>query len=146
MADAVEVAIESALLNRLIALTFSPVIPVSLPNITFVPPTAGDNVAWLRATFLPATSVELSVDFEGSNQHYGILQIDVFYGQGSGELAPARIAATIIQWFKRGTRVTKDGFVAQITRLPRRGQMIRDDPWQMIPVTIPYLAFAPSPA
>jgi hypothetical protein len=146
MPDAVEVAIESALLNRLNALTLSPAVPVSLPNITFVPPTAGQSVAWLRATFLPAATTELSVDYTGSNQHYGIFQVDVFYGQGGGELAPARIAAAVIQWFKRGTKLTKDGFKVEVTRAPRRGSLLRDDPWQMLPVSIPYVAYAPNPA
>jgi len=146
MPDAVEVAIESALLNRLNALVLSPVLPVSLPNVTFVPPTAGPNVGWLRGTFLPAKSFPLGVDYEGNNQHYGIFQVDVFYGQGSGDLAPGRIAASVIQWFKRGTVLTKDGFVARIKDIPSRGQTIKDDPWVMIPVSIPYLAYALNPA
>src|ERR1019366_5752223 len=144
MADAVEVTIASGLLNRLTSLVFSPVVPIALPNITFVPPVAGDNVAWLRATFLPATSAALGVDYEGTNQHFGIFQVDVFYGQGSGELPPARIATSILGWFKRGFMMTKGGFAVQVTRLPYRKQMIKDDPWMMIPVCIPYTAYAGS--
>lgn len=144
MPDAVEVAIESALLNRLNALVLSPSVPISLPNIPFTPPAEGQGACWLRATFLPATSTALSVDYEGSNQHYGIFQVDVFYGQGGGELAPGRIATAILAWFKRGLALTKDGFTVQVTRLPYRKQMIRDDPWMMIPVCIPYQAFAGS--
>ncbi len=146
MPDAVEVAIESALLTRLNALTLSPSVPVALPNVTFVPPTAGQNVAWLRATFLPASTVELGIDYAASNQHYGIFQVDVFYGQGGGELAPARIAAAVIQWFRRGTKLTKDGFKVEVTRAPRRGSMLLDGAWTMLPVSIPYVAYAPNPA
>lgn len=152
MPDAVEVAIESALLNRLVALTFSPVIPLALPNVgtppsrEFTPPAAEPGANWLRATFLPADSFALGIDYGSSNQHYGILQVDVLGYLGDGELAPGRIAASVIQWFKRGTKVTKDGFTAEVTRIPRRGTMVKDDPWVMIPVSIPYLAYAPNPA
>lgn len=147
MPDPVEVAIESALLNRYNALVIGS--PDTLyraqPNYPFTPPVATPNVYWLRATFLPADSFALSVDYEGTNQHYGIFQVDVFYGQGSGELAAGRIATSVMQWFKRGTRVTKDGFVVDVTRTPFRRSMIKDDPWVMIPISIPYLAFAANP-
>jgi hypothetical protein len=145
MVDAVEVAIESALLDRLNALVFSPAIPISLPNVTLNPPVPGPNVAWLRATFLPATTVELEVAFDGINQHYGMFQVDVFYGLGTGELNPARIAATIIEQFKRGTVLVKGDCSVTITRPPYRKSMLRTDPWQMIPVCIPYLTYATTP-
>lgn len=145
MADAVEVAIESALLNRLVALTLSPVVPVSLPNLGFVPPVPGPNVCWLRGTYLPASSTELSIGFQSSNQHYGIFQVDVFYGQGSGDLAPGRIASSVLQWFKRGTILTKDGFSVKIAKLPSRGAAAEASPWIMIPISIPYLCFAVNP-
>jgi hypothetical protein len=146
MADAVEVAAESALLNRLVALTFSPAIPLALPNVTFNPPTVSQTAMWLRATFLPADSFALGIDYGASNQHYGIFQVDVFYGQGGGELAPGRIAASVIRQFARGTRLTKDGFTVDITKTPYRRAMLKDDPWMMIPVSIPYLALASNPA
>ena len=56
MTDSVEVAIESALLNRLVAFCLSPAIPLALPNINFTPPAVGSNVFWLKADFLPADS------------------------------------------------------------------------------------------
>lgn len=142
MADAIEVAIQSALINHLKALLTSPAFPLSLPNINFTQPTAGPNVFWYRATFLPATSFALGVAFDSANQHYGIFQVDVFYGQGSGELAPGRIAAGVIGHFDRGTVVTKDGFSARVTLKPYRSAMVKSDPWMMIPVSVPYLSFS----
>lgn len=146
MADAVEVAIESALLNRLAALTFSPAIPVSVPNVAFTPPTAAPGIVWLRGSFLPADTYALGLGYSSTNQHYGIFQVDVFYNQGAGELAPGRIAAAVIAYFKRGTQLTKDGFRVEITKTPYRANMIKDDPWIMIPVSIPYKTYAPNPA
>lgn len=155
MPDAVEVAIESALLNRYNAFQLgSPdTLHRAQPNVAFTPPQPSSLVGgltvynyWLRATFLPAESFALGIDYGSHNQHYGIFQVDVFYGQGAGEYAPGRIATSIIQWFKRGTQLTKDGFTVEMVRPPRRGNLIKDDPWIMIPVSIPYLAFAINPA
>jgi hypothetical protein len=146
MADAIEVAIEGALLTRLRALTLSPAVTVSLPNVPFTPPTpVTQTSAWLRATFLPAPSMAMGVQYDAANRHSGIFQVDVFYGQGGGELAPARIASTIIQWFPRGSRYSQDSATVEIgigNNIPRRGQMLKDDPWVMIPVSIPYVAYA----
>lgn len=144
MPDAVEVAIQSALLNRLGAMVLTPAVPVALPNVPFTPPVPGQNAAWLRGTILPADSIALSVDYGSENQHFGIFQVDIFYGIGSGALAPGRIADAVLAWFRRGTRLTKDGFTVEVTRVPWVGQLIDDDPWVMIPVSVPYLAFAVS--
>lgn len=141
MPEPVEVAIESALLARATAFATVQSIAIALPNVAFTPPTAGANVKWLRVTFLPAPTTSLPTG-SGSDRYYGIMQIDVFHGQGAGELAPGRIASQIIDYFGRGTEVTKDGFTVRIYRRPSRGPMIRDDPWMMIPVTINFECFA----
>jgi hypothetical protein len=140
MADAVEVAILSALLNQAVAALGSA--NIALPNVAFTPPTPSQTASWYRATLLPADTVALGVDPDADNQHYGLLRIDVFYGQNGGELAPMRLAAAVISAFKRGTKLTKDGFEVLIWKTPFRGNAIKDDPWIMIPVSIPYIAFA----
>lgn len=129
------------MLTRAQAFATSQAVAISLPNVAFTPPTAGQNVKWLRATFLPAPTASLPVG-SGSDQYYGIMQVDVFHGQGAGEYAPGRIASAVIDYFKRGTEVSKEGFTARVYRQPSRGPMIKDDPWIMLPVTIPYQCFA----
>lgn len=144
MAEPVEVAIEYALLTKAqqFASSQSPAIAIALPNVAFTPPTAGANVKWLRATFLPAPTTSLPTG-SGSDRYYGIMQIDVFHGQGAGELAPGRIASAVIDYFKRGTEVSKDGFTARVYRRPSRGPMIVDGGgWVQIPVTINFECFA----
>jgi hypothetical protein len=147
MADAAEVAIESALINRLVAFCASPAIPLALPNIDdFTPPVMSPSSYYLEAHFLPADSFALGVDYGADIQHYGIFQVSVFHGLGAGEYAPARIAANVIAYFKRGTRLTKDGFVVDVFKAPFRGRMQKEPDRVMIPVSIPYIAFAPNPA
>jgi hypothetical protein len=146
MTDAVEVAIEAALLSSATEFANNNSITIALPNIAFIPPTVTLNAKFLRATFMPVPSLSLAVSFSGTNQHYGIFQIDVFYGQGSGEMAPARLAASIIENFKPGTTLSNSGFTTRIIKTPYRGPLIKDDPWTMIPVSIPYITFASNPA
>lgn len=145
MSELVEVSIEVALLARAKEFAVAQGLTISQPNVAFTPPTASTSAKWLRATFLPAPSFGRTINHDGFNQHYGLMQIDVFYGQGAGEIAPGRIAATIIQYFTRGTILRPDGFTVRIEDTPRRGPIIKDDPWMMIPVSIPYRCFARNP-
>lgn len=153
MTDMVEVAIQKALVNRYTALVFSPSIQKAYPNVgssdkrTFTPPTPAPGVLWLRASFLPAAPEALGISFASNNRHIGIFQVSVFGYQGDGEYVPGRIAATVIQWFKRGTRLTSDGFVVETgygSQVPRRAPLVEDPPWVMIPVSIPFQSFATS--
>ncbi|MDB5724629.1 MAG: hypothetical protein JWQ16_1383 [Novosphingobium sp.] len=144
MAEPVGVAIESALLSRAqaFAAAQSPVLAIALPNVAFTKPTPGPAAKYLEATFMPVQSVEMGVSFDAHVQHYGLLQISVFYGLGAGEYAPGRIASQIIQYFARGTVLIKDGFKVRIDKAPFRGPLIKDDTWMQVPVSIPYQCFA----
>jgi hypothetical protein len=146
MVEPVEVAIEIALLARAEAFATAQNVPISMPNIKFTPPTAGPTAKWLRANLLPAPTAGLGVSASSSNQHYGILQIDAVFGGSGGEPVVARLAASVIAYFKMETKVYKDGFAAMVWKPPFRGSMLKDDPWMFIPVSIPYVAFAANPA
>lgn len=140
MADAVDVAIKAALLDRAQAFATAQGLgsAISMPNVEFTPPTAGKTAKWLRATLLPNETDSRRVSDTEPALHFGFLQIDVFYGLGAGELAPGRIASAAIDYFPRGTVFERDGFEIRITREPYPQPLIKDDPWAMIPVRIPY--------
>jgi hypothetical protein len=142
MTEPVEVAIESALLTRAQAFATAQGLTIALPNVAFTKPAPGQTAKYLEATFMPVPSVEMGVSFDSHVQHYGILQVSVFYGLGAGEYGPGRVASQIIQYFARGTNLIKDGFKVRIDRAPFRGPLLKDDTWIMIPVSIPYQCFA----
>lgn len=146
MAEPVEVAIEKALLTRAQAFATAQTLTIALPNIAFTPPVMTQNAKYLRAYFLPAPTDGPGINSNSQNQHYGLLQVDVCYGAGAGEYAPGRIVSDLIAYFKRETKVTSDGFNAMIWKPPFRGPLLKDDPWFYIPVSIPYICFAPNPA
>ncbi len=146
MTEAVEVAIELALLDRAQAFATANSLQIALSNIDFTPPPVGKASKYLRATIIPADTFALGVAFAATNQHYGLFQIDVFFGSGGGEIAPRRIAAAIISYFKRGTRiVSSSGFNVDVLQTPRLGPLVQNGAWVSLPVRIPYNTFA-SPA
>lgn len=144
MAEAVEVAIQYSLLTRLTAFAAaqSPALQLAQPNVKFAP----TDAIWLRSTFLPATTNSLGVSFASRNMHYGIFQVDVFNSDKIGEPASARIAALLIQYFKRGTTMSKDGFITQILQAPYRAALLYDGAAVIIPVRMNYTCYASNPA
>lgn len=149
MTDAIEVAVEHALLARLQNYCATNSLLLAVPNRDFTKPdpTVTRDAKWLRATFLPADTLTLALS-TGDNQHYGLFQVDIFYSKNTGEYPVVRLAADIIALFTKGTSITQDGFVVQVIRAPYRGRMRDDvDPaWVIVSVSIPYVSFAPDPA
>lgn len=141
MTDAVEVAVELALLSRAQAFATANSLTIAMPNISFVPPTVTKTAKYLRASLLPADTETLSIG-TGHDQHYGILQMDVFYGVGGGEIAPLRIASALISYFKRETLMSSNGFDVRVYKTPYRGPQMTKDAWASLPVRIPYRTFA----
>ncbi len=145
---AVESSILSALNTRLAALTFSPTMTVSYPNVTFTVPTVGQNAKYLRVTQLPADTFEQGVGFNGTNKYTGIYQVDLFTGNNFGEPNAIAIAEQIIAQFKRGTQLIKNNFIIEILDPPSRLPYVQDDSgsWWMLPIRITYTCYARNPA
>lgn len=155
MPDLPEVAIEGALLAEAQRFANSQSLTISNPNKAFTPPAAATTTGtapnlttvygkWLRATVLKGETRALSISENGTNKHYGYLQIDVFYGLGkvgAGSIAPLRIAADAIAYFPRNTKLTRDGVTVEIIDKAYALDGRKDDPWWMVPVRIPYCAF-----
>lgn len=150
MPEPVDVAIQKALTDRATAFADAqvPALTIAHPSVVFTPPAAKTGNSfnrWLKLDFIPAPTVSLGVDYAASNQHYGTLQISVFVGFGAGELVPKRIAAAVAAHFKRGPPIDMDGFRIKISDTPKIGGGMKDDPWWMVPVSIPFKCFASSP-
>lgn len=145
MSDAVEVGVSKALLARVNAFASSQspslLTLTAYPNVAFTPPEPSKIKVWLRATILPVPTFEMAVAFDGPNRHSGILQIDTFQGRGLGEPALLRLAAQVIAYFDRGTKMVSDGVTVQVLSKPYRMSLGQDDNWAFAPVRIPYTAF-----
>ncbi len=140
MTDAV-VAIETALMARATQFASINALQISLPNIAYAPPPSNKTAKWLKAVFLPKA---VPPDFGISPGNYiytGILEIDVYYGQGAGSLNAARIASDLIAYFQRGTSMTYDGTTVTVLKAPYRSVSTKDGPWLKIAISIPYQSF-----
>lgn len=141
MANGIEAKIFNALAYHMSQLVFSPSIPVAWPNVAFVPPASNK---WIRFHEIPAQTLPLSVDDRGANQHQGLAQISVFWPLNTGLVQPNEIASSIISHFKRGTRISRESIVVEITQASRSAALYEDR--VMIPVTINYRSFIANPA
>lgn len=146
MADAAEVASLKAVINKLQQFADIPVSRMQMPNVGFTPPDTNSGNMWLRVNHIPNDSFSLGLSRSSSNQHYGIVQIDVMADPGVGEYAPGRMASSLIEHFEVYTNLESDGFRVQIYRLPSRGTLLKDGAWVFIPVSVSYRCFAPNPA
>jgi hypothetical protein len=144
MPDAVEVAIEAALLARAQAFATAQSVTIALPRIDFTPPAPGPTVKWLRASFFPTPTETLSIG-SGTNMHSGLFQIDCFCGVGGG-LVSARLRDAAIAYFKRDTTMTRDGFTTQIRRAPWPIPGDRDDGWWRDSMRLAFICFASNPS
>lgn len=76
--------------------------PIAWPNI----PYEGDGAEYLRPTFIPAETLQVSLGTTGKDETNAIYQVDVFSLRGSGRSA---LVDTIADHFKRGTVLTYNG-------------------------------------
>lgn len=134
----VESQITEALLQRLAALTLSPVLPIANPNVTFTPPASGP---YLQANILRSPTE--TVGISRWDERTGIFQVDVVYAAKDGLIKPTQIADQIAVWFKRGTRLLNGAVRVDIYETPEIGTPLTDTPYVRTPVTIRYRVFTP---
>ena len=91
-------SISAALDVRLNALSGSS--PIAWENIAYKPV---KNKLYLRATHLPAPTVQAGLGTAGIDEYLGIYQIDVFAMAGEGRGKAEAKADVIADHFKRGT-------------------------------------------
>lgn len=141
MATGADANILAALLDHLATLTFSQVLKIAYPGITF--PAAGqtkpDN--YLAATFLPNQTRTITLA-DGSQQHRGLLQVSVYWKAGAGLVKPLEAAGKIIDHFAKDTTLYSGSLKVRIDAKPWAASPIQEDDRVQIPVTIPYHCFA----
>jgi hypothetical protein len=142
MSELIEAAIQTALLTKLKAFATANSLRIAYPGVAFEPPKTTATVMWLRVNFIPADTITMALTYGAPNQHYGLMQVDVMLNAGSGERPALRMAASLIAYFPRGTKMNSSGFTVEVTRAPFRNSSQKDDPWIFFPVRIPYNTFA----
>jgi hypothetical protein len=139
-----EVAVISELYGRADKLALRLGYPITFPNdAIFQTPTSG---GWLRSTVLNARGESFGMGARDSNQHPGILQIDIFRPTGEGEVPARQVADQVIAEFKRGTKLKGDDVRIEVVDPPFTSQALQEPDWIRLAVSIPFTAFAANPA
>ena len=136
MATYTDTKVWRALAARVGTLTFSPAVPVSLPNMPFTPPT---NHIWLRVNEIPASTTPFDVK-GGTTDRIGLMQIDVFRPLGEGHVTAKETAGKVAAHFPVALRLYSEGVKVVVTRA-EIGPIIKEDVRIMLPVTVRWRAF-----
>lgn len=124
--------IQGALRAQLNTLPSSP--PIAWENVNYEPKA---KTLFLRATSLPAPTVQACFGDTGRDLHVGIFQVDVFIPEKQGR---STWPDSIADHFKRGTVLTQNGVDVRITTVSI-APAINDEHFYIVPVSIGYQAF-----
>ena len=108
--------------------------PVAFPNIPYTPQA---TTTYLRASFLPAETVQAALGASGKDETNGIYQIDVVTPRGSGR---PQLIDTVADLFKRGTVLTYNSIKVRI-RSVSMAPAILDDEWYFVPISVNFQSY-----
>ena len=83
--------IAELLLSKIAAITLTPALPVSWPDVQFTPP-AG---TYLEVKLFPSTTLSPYLSNDDPDRFHGFIQVTVVSPAGQGELGPKEIAGKI---------------------------------------------------
>ncbi len=102
---------------------------IAYPNITYKPV---GNATYLRASFIPADTLQVSLGSNGKDETQAIYQIDVVSPRGSGR---STLTDNVADHFKRGTVLAYNNLKLRI-RSVSIGPAINDGAWFFVPVSV----------
>jgi hypothetical protein len=102
---------------------------IAWPNVDFKP-AAGST--FLRASFIPGETVQVSLGGSGKDETNAIYQVDVVSPRGSGR---SSVADSIADHFSRGSVLAYNGTKLRV-RSVSIGPAINDGAWHFVPVSI----------
>lgn len=108
--------------------------PVAFPNVPYKPQA---GTAYLRASFLPAETVQASMGDSGKDETNGVYQIDVVVPRGSGR---PQLIDTVADLFKRGTVLTYNSISVRV-RSVSMAPAILDDEWYFVPISVNFQSY-----
>jgi len=123
--------VQAALDAKLATITAT---PIAFPNIPYKPQA---GTVYLRATFLPADTVQASMGEDGKDETNGIYQVDVVVPRGTGR---PQLTDTVADLFKRGTVLTYNGVKVRV-RSVSMASAILDEEWYFVPISVNFQTY-----
>jgi len=131
-----EQAIKTALKDRLIALTFSPTIPIAWPNRDFVAPTVDLDARWFEAVFVTAPVQRLTI--RARHRRSGSMVVTVASRVNKGTAQGEGLADAIAAHFPADLRLVAGANRIRITEDPSVRDGFLDGGYWRTPVIIPW--------
>jgi hypothetical protein len=108
--------------------------PVAFPNVPYKPQA---GTTYVRASFLPTETVQVSLGATGKDETNGIYQIDVVAPRGSGR---PQLLDTVADLFKRGTVLTYNSVTIRV-RSVSMAPAILEDEWYFVPISVNFQTY-----
>lgn len=133
-----EAIIFEALMARLNTLVLSPVMPIAIPRVPFVPPA---DRRFLRVQLMPNTTERLFIGSNDPHRHYGIFQVMVVWAADEGDLPSQERAGLVATHFKADTKMVYGDVTVRSMKRPDVAPSYDDGADLLTPVTIEYESF-----
>jgi hypothetical protein len=98
---------------------------------------------WCRISLLPAEPIPLSIGPSGMNEHRGIAQVDLFYAQDVGTVAPNAMAALVMAAFPRGFNALSGADNVQVSG-SHQLTAYQVESWYVVPVVVRWSSYRSS--
>lgn len=132
-------SIARALFTRMTALVTDPVLAVAWPDVPFTPTT---GTPYLAVSFLPNGNQRRFIGSSAPHRHIGIMQVDVMWPKGQGEIQPLKVAGQVAAHFPCDLALYQDGIRVRITKEPDIvGPLSIKDGWLTCPISIQFEAW-----
>lgn len=131
-----EQAIKTALKDRLIALTFTPSMPIAWPNRDFTKPKEDFDNRWLEAVFVTAPVQRLTI--RARHRRSGSMVVTVASRVNKGSAEGEGLADAIVAHFPADLRLTAGANRIRITADPSVRDGFLDGDYWRTPVIIPW--------
>lgn len=102
--------------------------PIAWPNIPYEP----GNATYLKPSFIPAGTLQVTLGDTGKDETLAIYQVEVISPRGAGR---SSLPDTIADRFKRGTILTYNGVSLRV-RSVSIGSALTDGAYYIVPVSI----------
>lgn len=116
-----------------------PALPsVAWPNMPFTP---AAGVTYLNPVLMTGEPKQSEIGTFGANRHTGVYQISIYAPSGNGMVAINTLRDSIVNHFKRGTKLVNSGITITIWKAYASAPMTETDRLH-IPITIMYTTHA----
>lgn len=117
----------------------SPSLPIFYAGVAVKPP-AKPKYLYVSYFINPTTAPMIGSD--DAVLHEGLLQVSVYWPNGTGIIEPLNLAGEVVAHFPRDLSLFGEGFRVRFNRASYASTPLQDGAYQQVPVTVPWRAIS----